>query len=196
MHAESGTIIRDKGFLEPEQVNRIISACPNERDRLLVELLWYSGCRLSEAVDRKWGLRRKDLEFEPEPILFLRTLKRRGTPPIRRVLVPRAFINRLGEFSVGMVLERVIFGMSRQRAAQLIIRAGKLAGIVQVRDKPFHPHHLRHSHAIAYIRKDSTMEGLKKLQRRLGHSSIGTTGCYLEFADKQEAKKIEEIFKD
>lgn len=189
------TIIKDsKGFIEPGQVHAIIEAAPSQRDRLLVELLWFTGCRISEAVGKRYGIRPKDLEFEPEPVVVMKTLKRTKEPPTRRVPVPRNFIERLGEFAKNTHPEQRIFPLSRQRAAKLIIRAGKLAGITRVGDKPFHPHHLRHSHAIAYIRKDSSMEGLRNLQRRLGHTSIGTTGHYLQFSQKEEAKKVEEIF--
>ena len=192
---ESASIIKDsRGFIEPEQARAIIEAAPNQRDRLLVELLWFTGCRISEAVGRGYGTRPKDLEFEPEPVVVMRTLKRSREPPSRRVPVPRSFIERLGDFAKNMDPEHRIFPLSRQRAATLVIRAGKLAGIVRVGDKAFHPHHLRHSHCIAYIRNDSSMEGLKKLQMRLGHTSIGTTGHYLQYSMKGEAKKIEDIF--
>ena len=195
LREHGATIIKDsRGFIEPGQVREIIDAAPNQRDRLLVELLWFTGCRISEAVDRRHGTRPKDLECAPEPVVIMRTLKRARAPPSRRVPVPRIFIERLGEFAKDTDPDQRIFPLSRQRAAQLIVRAGKLAGITRVGDKPFHPHVLRHSHSIAYIRADSTMEGLRKLQIRLGHTSIGTTGCYLNFSQKGEAKKIEEIF--
>lgn len=195
LREHGATIIKDSmGFLEPGQVRAIIEAAPNQRDRLLVELHWFTGCRISEAVGRGYGTRPKDLEYEPEPVVIMRTLKRKREPPSRRVPVPRNFLERLGEFAKDTDPEQRIFPLSRQRAAQLIIRAGKLAGITRVGDKPFHPHHLRHSHSIAYIRGDSSIEGLRKLQMRLGHTSISTTGHYLNFSQRGEAKKIEEIF--
>lgn len=39
-----------KAYLEPEHVKRLIAAAANLRDRLLIRLLFYSGCRISEAL--------------------------------------------------------------------------------------------------------------------------------------------------
>lgn len=39
-----------KTYLEPEEVNRLEDAATNLRDRLLVRLLFFLGCRISEAL--------------------------------------------------------------------------------------------------------------------------------------------------
>lgn len=213
MRPESRTPMKDlKGYLEPEQVRAIIDAAPSRRDKLLIETLWITGARISEIVGHKHGIRPQDLTVDgSENFIIMRTLKRtkkkkvkRGRkmvkitlpPPPRRVVVPRRLMNMLSAFCKNTLPDQRIFPISRQRAFEIIRRAGKLAGITRVGDKGLHPHHLRHSHCVAYVKHDNTMEGLEKLQRRIGHGSFATTAHYLQFSQKGEAKKIEEIFGD
>ncbi|MBT0160689.1 tyrosine-type recombinase/integrase [Candidatus Bathyarchaeota archaeon A05DMB-2] len=59
--------------------------------------------------------------------------------------------------------------------------------------KKQHPHHMRHSHCVAFIRKNNTLEGLRKLQKRIGHASISTTAEYLQFGPEQQ-KETEDVF--
>jgi site-specific recombinase XerD len=89
--------------------------------------------------------------------------------------------------------EKRLFPITRQRAFQIIREAGEQAGIQKVGDKKIHNHHLRHSHCVAYIRKNNTLEGLRKLQQRIGHANIQTTAHYLQFGPEQQ-KETEEIF--
>lgn len=49
-----------KAYLEPEEVERLIAAATNLRDKLLIRLLFYTGCRISEAL----SLEVKDVDFE------------------------------------------------------------------------------------------------------------------------------------
>ena len=54
------TPIRDlKGYLEPEQVERLIAAA-NSRDALLVRIPWRSGIRVSELI----GIRVPDIDLD------------------------------------------------------------------------------------------------------------------------------------
>ena len=39
-----------KTYLETEEVNRMVAAATNLRDRLLVRLLFHLGCRVSEVL--------------------------------------------------------------------------------------------------------------------------------------------------
>ena len=57
------TPIRDlKGYLEPEQVERLIAAATNPRDALLVRIPWRSGIRVSELI----GIRVPDIDFDKQ----------------------------------------------------------------------------------------------------------------------------------
>lgn len=71
----------------------------------------------------------------------------------------------------------------------------RIAGIPLVGSKKIHPHHFRHSHCVAWIRENQTMEGLRTLQQRVGHASINTTTHYLQFAARQQEETVKKLFK-
>jgi integrase/recombinase XerD len=180
-----------KGYLEPEQVKRIIECATNLRDKALLQLMWATGARVSEIL----SLKVSDLIWD-ENIVIIPTLKK-GASPERRVSVNPKTMQLLSEYIQNYRLKKndTLFPITRQRVFQIVREAGKRAGIDKVGEKPLHPHHLRHSHAVAWIRRDNTMEGLRKLQQRLGHTSISTTAFYLQFAPTSERdKKTLEVF--
>ena len=192
-----------RGYMKPNEVERVISSGGTERNRLIMEVLWVTGARVSEVVDRRWGMRPEDLVPE-ENTIILRTLKRKRKksedappvlPPERRVVIPAWLMMKLVKFCENTPPKSRIFPISRQRVFQIVRDAGERAGVRVVGRKRIHPHHFRHSHCVAYIRANNTLEGLRKLQQRLLHASITTTAHYLQFAMGAEQKKIEEIFK-
>jgi len=93
----------------------------------------------------------------------------------------------------GLGNQDALFSFTRQRAFQIIREVGREAGIKKVGDKLIHNHHLRHSNCVAYIRKNNTLEGLRKLQQRIGHASISTTAHYLQFGPESK-KETQEVF--
>lgn len=211
MRTESKTPIQDlKGYLKPEQVHAIIDAAPSRRDKLLIETLWFTGARISEVVGPKHGIRPQDLAVDgSENFIIMRTLKRtrkkkvkrKGKtikiippPPSRRVAISRRLMSMLSDFCKNTLPDQRIFPISRQRAFEIVKRAGRLAGITRVGNKGLHPHHFRHSSCIAYVKRHNTVKGLEELQMRMGHASFATTACYLQFSMKGETKKIEEIY--
>lgn len=126
-------------------------------------------------------------------ILFTR---KRKEPITRRVEVTQELMEKLIDYvddkNIGQ--EERVFSITQRRVRQIVKEAGKRAGIEKVGDSLPHPHIFRHSHAVAYIRADSSMEGLRNLQERFKHSDITATAHYLQFAREGEQKKIEEIF--
>lgn len=207
-----GTPMLDlRGYMKPSEIEKLIAAARSERDRLLLEILWVTGARISEVVGDKGyatdkgereaahGLRSTDLIRE-EKIVILQTLKRRvksvQKAPERRVVIPQRIMDRLIRFiKKGRIApDARVFPITRQRAFQIIRNLGKRAGVKNVGKKQIHPHHFRHSHCVAYIKKNNTMEGLRELQDRLDHVHFSTTAHYLQFATEGRAKKIEEVF--
>jgi len=192
-----------RGYMKPNEITKVISNGKTMRDCMLMNVLWTTGARISEVVGPNWGIRPTDLVPE-ENIIIFRTLKCRpkklgglpsAPPPERRVIVPAWLMNQLVKFCENTPAEMRIFPISRQRAFQIVRSAGEHAGIRMVGKKRIHPHHFRHSHCVAYIRGNNTLEGLRKLQQRLLHANIITTAHYLQFATGADQKKIEEIFK-
>jgi integrase len=204
-----GTPMKDlRGYLKPEEIERIFNKITSQRDKVLFRLLWVTGARISEIVGDKtdvylrkqnphvfYGLRVDDIITDENTVL-LDTLKRKRYPPEkRRVAIDRKTIVMLQDYikAEGSGQSDKVFRISRVRVYQLLRRYGEEAGVKKVGKKPIHPHGFRHSHCVAYVRKNNTLEGLRKLQNRLKHANIETTAHYLQFAP-EEQKEIEEIF--
>ena len=197
-----------RGYMTEDEVKKLIDSAIRFRDKVLFRLLWVTGARISEVVgDKSWyktdkvqqrifeGLKVKDVLWQ-ERVIILDTLKRKVyPPPKRRVQIDFTTTKMLGEYVIqeNLKLEDKVFKITRVRAFQIIRETGEHAGIQKVGNKKIHGHHLRHSHCVAYVKKNNTMEGLRKLQNRLGHSSISTTAHYLQFAPIEQ-KEIEDVF--
>jgi len=90
----------------------------------------------------------------------------------------------------------VLFSISGRRVRQIVYEAGVAAGIPRVGAKKIHPHHFRHSHCVAWIRKFNSMEGLKKLQTRLGHANLNITAWYLHFSFSEQQSEVDSVIGD
>jgi len=198
------TPIRDlKGYLEPEQVERLMAVASNLRDRLLVRIPWRTGIRVSELI----AIRVPDIDFENRAIVIKvqKQRKKDGKVVERRRVVP------IDQGTLDMVREylewrkqfpyqgNVLFPITRQRAQQIVQRLGKRAGITEVGDpavsqrRKLHPHHLRHSFAIHAIKKGMTVERLQKI---LGHQSPTTTSVYLQFSVADLHEDYHKVWED
>jgi len=186
------TPIKDlKGYLEPEQVEKLISVAPNLRDALLVRIPWRTGIRVSELI----GIRIQDIDFDNRAIVIKvqKMRKKDGKAIERRRVIP------IDQGTLALVREYLswrqrfpyqgdlLFPITRQRVDQIFWRLGRRAGITRVGDPAIsqhtklHPHHLRHSFAIHCVKRGMTIERLQKI---LGHSSPTTTSVYLQYSLK------------
>lgn len=184
------TPIRDlKGYLEPEQVERLIAAATNPRDVLLVRIPWHTGIRVTELIN----IRIPDIDFDNRAILIKvqKMRKKDGKAIERRRAVPidegtldliRQYLEWRKQFPYKGDL---LFPISRQRVNQICWKLGRRAGIKEIGDplvskhRRFHPHHLRHSFSIHCIKRGMSIERLQKI---LGHQSPTTTSVYLQYS--------------
>ena len=144
------------------------------RDRALLELLYASGLRASEAL----GLRVEDVNFKAGYVMVIGKGDRQRLVPagaraldwVRRYLTtirprqvrrecPALFLNRSGG------------AMSRQALWGLIRRAARRAGLRAA----VSPHTLRHSFASHLLERGAD---LRSVQAMLGHVDISTTQIY------------------
>ena len=144
------------------------------RDRALLELLYASGLRASEAL----GLRIEDVNFNAGYVMVIGKGDRQRLVPagaraldwVRRYLItirprqvrrecPALFLNRSGG------------AMSRQALWGLIRRAARRAGLRAA----VSPHTLRHSFASHLLERGAD---LRSVQAMLGHVDISTTQIY------------------
>jgi len=179
-----------RGYLEPQQIQRILREASrrNLRDYVIIRLLWATGCRVSELL----GLKLSDIIWEHGCLVMI-TLKRRN-PVNRLVSVDKITMDVLKEYVTKYKIQGRLFDITRQRVFQIFRNVCEHVGIKKIGLKEPHPHHLRHSHCVAWVRKDNTVEGLRKLQERLKHANITTTAHYLQFAVKESREDVEKVF--
>jgi tyrosine recombinase XerC len=184
-------------FLSRDQIETLITAAdgpkPNElRDRAILELLYASGLRVSEAT----GIDVKDVDLDERTVVVFGKGSRErmvmmGTPAQQAV---RAYLSD-GRPALATAPARraqaALFlnrdgGRLSQRAVQSIVRKYALkAGM----DRSVHPHLLRHTFATHLL--DNGAE-LRVVQTLLGHANVNTTQIYTHVTDASKRKAIEE----
>ena len=172
--------------LSPEDVSQLLNFKPSDslemRDLAIVELMYSSGLRVSEAANI-------NLEDFEEEMSFLRVLGKGS----KTRLVP---IGRYAKAAIeNWVLERSKF--SDESSALFINLKGSRLTVrsIQLRLKrlalkqglpSIHPHMLRHSFATHMLESSGD---LRTIQELLGHSSLSTTQIYTKL-DYQHLVKI------
>ena len=157
-------------YWDRDYINHCINLCHNHEHKILLQFLWMSGVRITEAV----SLRKQDIDFQNYTVT-LRWLKSRKYQ--RRVLPLHPRLRDLLQlYTATMKAEDRVFPITRQRAWQLTQK--HLKG---------HPHQLRHSFAVNWLRSGGD---LVVLHRILGHSKIQTTMEYLKIVPTDQGKEL------
>jgi integrase/recombinase XerD len=198
------TPIRDlKGYLEPEQVERLIAVATNPRDVLLVRIPWRTGIRVTELISLRTG----DIDFDNRAIIIKvqKIRKKDGKAVERRRVVP------IDQGTLDMIQNYLfwrkqfpykgdlLFPISRQRVDQVYWKLGRRAGIREIGDpavskhRKLHPHVLRHSFAIHCVKRGMKIERLQKI---LGHASPTTTSVYLQWSSADLHEDYDRIWED
>ncbi len=144
------------------------------RDRALLELLYASGLRASEAL----GLRIEDVNFKAGYVIVIGKGDRQRLVPAgaRALDWVRQYLTTIRPRQVrrecpALFLNRSGGAMSRQALWGLIRRAARRAGLRAA----ISPHTLRHSFASHLLERGAD---LRSVQAMLGHVDISTTQIY------------------
>ncbi|MFC2000191.1 tyrosine-type recombinase/integrase [Chloroflexota bacterium] len=170
----------DLKYLDESQVDRLLSACTNFRDYLLIRTLWKTGCRVSEVLSlTNDGI---DLKRGTITVPALK-LKRKGR--MKFPVVDAETLSMLANYAKRKSAR--IFPITRVRAFQIVQDAGKRVGL------NVSPHMLRHSFAVKWAKEGGD---LVKLQRQLGHSRLATTtDMYLHFSTADIAREYDQVWR-
>lgn len=164
-----------------EEVRAIINAAPTRRDRLILELLYSSGMRVSEIV----GLKRRELN------LLGRTAMVRGGKgnKDRMIILSDVWIEEIKKYlATRKFKSEYVFSkenaspLSVDTVQRIVRECRKIAGI----KKNITPHSFRHSFATHLLEAG---ENIRKIQELLGHSDLSTTQIYTKVS-KSELKKV------
>jgi len=164
-----------------EDVTRLIESpdlttAMGRRDRAILEMLYATGCRVSELV----GLDVYDLDFETDTAMVTgKGNKQRLVPvgsyashAVREWLDDRLAVRVPGRDPGNLFLTIRGNAMSRQSIWRIVRAHGTTAGIDPER---LSPHVLRHSAATHMVEGGAD---LRTVQEMLGHASVSTTQVY------------------
>ena len=107
----------------------------------------------------------------------------------RTLAMLKEYIERGGAVSRGG--DRLIFGINRHRAWQIVRQCAERAGLPNLinsetgRIHGVSPHRLRDAFAVRAVKLDDSGDGLRMLQEHLGHQSITTTMQYRKVAGEE-----------
>lgn len=160
------------------------------RDKAILETLYATGMRVSEAVN----LKKDNVNLD---VGFLRCIgkgnKERIIPLGKKAIIsikryidvgrPKQLKNKESEF---LFLNRFGQKISRQSFWKIIKKYAKAARI----KKPIRPHILRHSFATHLLERGAD---LRSVQEMLGHSNISTTQIYTHIS-KERLKAIHKMY--
>jgi integrase/recombinase XerD len=156
--------------LSKDEVKRLIDACVNDKSRLMVQLLYSSGLRVSECLH----LRVEDMDFN-EKICLVKQGKGKKD---RATLFSNALAESLKDYmakegiSSGLIFcNKAGDSVTARNVQKIVSGAAKRAGIRKI----VTPHKLRHSFATHLL--DSGVS-IRVIQELLGHSNLQTTQIY------------------
>jgi integrase/recombinase XerD len=181
------------GFLSREEMLAIIgrpgASWTNQRDHLLLHMLYNTGARVSEII----GVRLADIVLDGAPCVHLHGKGRRQrTMPLWRSTVKavRAWLRRNPELlpTSALLPNRHGHPMTRTNVTQRLALAVKVAAAMRpsLLDRRISPHTIRHTTAMHLLQSG---ENIESIALWLGHESPTTTHQYVEanLAMKEQA---------
>ncbi|WP_045221816.1 tyrosine recombinase XerC [Desulfonatronum thioautotrophicum] len=171
--------VRHPTTLNVDQALRLVDASAEQdprtlRDMALVELLYGSGVRISEAL----GLDLFDLDLEQGVVRVLGKGSKERLAPMTEAGVQRlrAYLDHRNAFSPRPEERAVFLGMrggrlNRREATRIVDKVAEKADLAQ----RISPHVLRHSFASHLLESGAD---LRSVQELLGHARLSTTQRY------------------
>ncbi len=162
--------------LSKKEINKLILATKNINHRLIVQIGYSAGLRLSEIINLKW----RDIDFNRDTI----HLKRAKGKKDRIVMLSQKVKEELQKINQETDYVFVSNRGSKYsaRAIQKIIE--NLSKKAKIKKK-ITPHTLRHSFATHLLENGTDIRYIKNL---LGHSNISTTHIYTKVSNKNILK--------
>jgi integrase len=164
---------------------RTVRAIADPSRRAFLLTLFYTGCRISEALNvivARVDATNGAITFE--------TLKRRRHGCFRAVPVPEQMTKDLRVLADGKQPNDRLWKFSRPTAYRLVkatMRASRIAGSMAC------PKGLRHGHGVACV---AVKIPLTTIQKWLGHARIETTAVYLDVLGEEERALAKRLWRD
>lgn len=168
------------------ELERVRLACSDKRDRAIVEMLYSTGCRVSELA----RLNLDDINFETKEVkLFGKGNKHRTSYlNAKAEIALREYLKgRKGDADAVFVSNRAPYGRIGKCAIEKIVRdiMGRTGGAIK---KNVTPHVFRHTTATVAVNNGMAITEVSKL---LGHERVDTTMIYA----KTSMENVKESYK-
>jgi integrase/recombinase XerD len=167
--------------LSKEEVKALIEASVNDKSRLIIQLLYASGMRVSECLN----LKVEDIEFNDG---MCNVRQGKGNKDRITVISKNLLLTLNGFLKSNNISSGVIFrnsggnAMTERNAQKIVSNTARRAGI----KKTVTPHKLRHSFATHLLEAGVS---IRIIQELLGHSNLQTTQIYTHVS-KESIKGI------
>jgi len=161
-------------ILPEEDLQRVLAVEMGPRDRVLLQLLYTAGLRVSEACGLRW--RNLSARGDAGQITVLGKGGR-----TRAVALPPEVWNALNKLRKSAGNENPVFvsksgkPLDRGRVRVILRRGAEIAGVAD-KTPQISPHWLRHAHASHALDHGAPIH---LVQATLGHRSVATTSAYL-----------------
>ena len=151
-----------------------------ERDRLILELFYFTGMRLSELIN----LKKKDVDFTNNTILVLGKRNKERLIPLTTYILSKIKNLNLSNKSIFLFTSDKRKQISAKQVYRLV---NKYLGKVTSLDKKS-PHILRHTFATHMLNNGADINAVKEL---LGHANLSATQVYTH----NTIEKLKTIYK-
>jgi len=162
--------------LNDDEVDRLINACDNFREKFVVWTLLNTGLRLSEFAD----LKKDNIQWHERRLVIYDKGGPYGKKTKRRIIPMTERVRRLMEYHFA---ENNSIGVTKRTVARIVKKVADKAGI----SKPVSPHVLRHTFSVNCIKKGISTRALQTL---LGHDRLTTTEIYLNLSPEDAIREF------
>lgn len=175
---------KERQALTQMEMEQLRSGCQSLRDRAILELMYSTGCRVSEMA----GLKLNDINWSDSTVhLFGKGKKHRNSYlNARATLALRAYLKTRTDSSDALIVtERAPYrAMSKEAIEAIMRKISERSGI----GRKVTPHIIRHTTATIAVNAGMPIEDVSKL---LGHASVNTTMIYAKASnEKVQAEHI------
>jgi len=160
-------------ILSKEEIEMLISSTKNMNHRLIIQIGYSAGLRISEIINLKW----RDIDFDRN-IIHLKRAKGKKDRIVMLSLKVKESLMNLTPNKEGYVFLTNRGGKYTQRTIQKIIENAAIKTGIR---KSITPHTLRHSFATHLLENGTDIRYIRDL---LGHSDISTTLIYTKVSNK------------
>ncbi len=163
-------------YLTMDEMKLLIDTAVDERDNLIVKLLYTTGVRVSELVN----IKKKDIDFKTGDIKIFGKGSKERIVNISSLFV----MDQIYKYSLEFDDEQKIIDLDTATVQDTIRKLRKQAGI----KKKVTPHKLRHSFATHLLQSGGNIVVIQQL---LGHSNLNTTQIYAHTTMEEKRKSLQ-----